>query len=229
MANVIYIQDNPDSPGAFKVKGVKVFPILDTEIQINYETEFASLGEMVPSINDMVNLAGNVLSLGGKAGTGMLNIKNMLSVPKWQWTKPPRVNVKLHFYTKNDPEKDVALNMQDLINLYIITKSKSGKAFDVPGISLSSIKMGRESSQNKQDLSTQGKFCAIKIPGMIFMPVCMVTQAVPTFSNERTESGYPLWGILDIEFTSLFPATSDTYDKFPVNSIESGNQGSKVQ
>ena len=215
MANVIYIQGNKNvgSPGYFAGQAQKVFPIVDSELQINYETEFGSFNDLVPSIGNILDVFSNISTAGsGAIGSGLLGLKNMMSVQRWQNTKPARVNVKLHFYTKTNPATDVALEMQDLINLFILTKNISGVGYDVPGISLKTMKVAMSGTEN---FDIEGKFCAIKIPGMIFLAACMVTQCLPTFSNERTESGYPLWGILDIEFSGLYPATPDTYDNFP--------------
>ena len=213
MANVIYILGNTKSAGKFNGEQQKVFPIVDSELTINYETEFGSFNDLVPSVENVIDVLSSVSTAGsGQIGSGLLGLKNMMSVQRWQNTKPARVNVKLHFYTKTNPAKDVAQEMQDLINLFILTKNSSGTGYDVPGISLTTMKAARS---GKDEFDIDGKFCSIKIPGMIFLAACMVTQAQPTYSSERTESGYPLWGILDIEFSGLYPASPDTYDNFP--------------
>jgi hypothetical protein len=137
----------------------------------------------------------------------------MFSVQRWQNTKPARVNVKLHFYTKTNPAVDVSLEMQDLINLFILTKNPMG-GYYVPGISLKTMNVAM-TSKTDYEVMSEGKFCAIKIPGLIFLAACMVTQCTPTYSNERTTSGHPLWGMLDIEFSGLYPASPDCYDNFP--------------
>lgn len=218
MSTVIYIKGNKQvgSPGYFAGEGTKVFPIVDNEIQINYETEFGSFNDLVPGIGNALDVLTSLSTAGeGKVGSGLLGLKNMMSVQRWQNTKPARVNVKLHFYTKTNPKKDVATEMQDLINLFILTKDINGNYY-VPGISLKTMKIATTAKDTDIfNIMQDGKFCSIKIPGMIFLAACMVTQAQPTFSNERTESGYPLWGILDIEFSGLYPASPDTYDRFP--------------
>ena len=216
MSNVIYIQGQSSGAGAMKNPN-KVMPIVDSELTINYETEFGSFNDLVPGIGNVLDLVRNVSTgMSGQIGSGLLNLSNMMAVSRWQNTKPARVNVKLHFYTKTNPKTDVVDEMQDLINLYILTPDGNG-GYYVPGISLKTMKMATDAGAKGKDmdLKQNGKFCAIKIPGMIFLAACMVTQAQSTYSNERTESGCPLWGILDIEFTGLYPATPDTYDKFP--------------
>jgi hypothetical protein len=203
-------------PGQFDGDPTKVFPLVDSEITINYETEWASFADLVPSVSDLVDKGTAFLSSTGKIGGGLLSLKNMFAVQKWQNTKPPKVNVKLHFYVKTNPAKDIGIEMKDLINLYILTRNKNSKeTFDVPGISLSTINQAQSKSLKDTEVMKAGKFCSIKIPGMIYLPVAMVTQAQPTYSTERTASGYPLWAILDIEFTGLFPATPDYYDNMP--------------
>jgi len=216
MSTVIYILSQSKGPGTFDGDKTKVFPLVDSEITINYETEFGSFADLVPSVSDIIDKGAAFFSSSGQIGGGMLGLKNMFSVQKWQNTKPPRVNVKLHFYVKTNPAKDIGLELHDLINLHILTRNKnSNEVFDVPGVSLSTINQAMGKKMSDTDAMTAGKFCSIKIPGMIYLPVAMVTQAQPTYSTERTASGYPLWAILDIEFTGLFPASPDFYDNFP--------------
>jgi len=216
MANVIYILGSPipTSPNYFAGLPIKTLPIVDSELQINYETEFGSFNDLVPSIGSALD-ALTALSTGtsGSASSGLLGLKNMFSVQRWQNTKPARVNVKLHFYTKTNPAVDVSLEMQDLINLFILTKNPMG-GYYVPGISLKTMNLAMKPKTDYEVMS-EGKFCAIKIPGMLFLAACMVTQCTPTYSNERTTSGHPLWGMLDIEFSGLYPASPDCYDNFP--------------
>lgn len=230
MSTVIYIAGQSDGPGKFEGEPIKIFPLVDSEIVINYETEWASFAELVPSISSAVDKTSSIFSAGGTTGGLLLGLKNAFAIQKWQNTKPPRVNVKLHFYVKNNPIKDIGQEMKDLINLHILTRSEtSNDVFDVPGISLSTINEAMDSNQKDKNVVLKGKFCSIKIPGMIFLPVAMVTQCQPTYSTERTASGYPLWAILDIEFTGLFPATPDFYDNMPgVSGIQTAEQNEQA-
>lgn len=215
MSTIIYIMGQSSGPGEFKGDNPKKFPLVDSEITINYETEFGSFAELVPSAGDLIDKGIALLSSPGSISSSVLSLKNMFSVQKWQNTKPPKVNVKLHFYVKTNPKKDIGLEMQELINLHILTRSQGDKErFDVPGISLSSLKQAQSGGSDKK-IALSGKFCSIKIPGILYLPVAMVTVAQPTYSTERTESGYPLWAVLDIEFMGLFPASPDFYDNLP--------------
>ena len=230
MANVIYILGSPipTSPNYFAGLPIKTLPIVDSELTINYESEFGSFNDLVPSIGSALDaLTALSTATSGSASSGLLGLKNMFSVQRWQNTKPARVNVKLHFYTKTNPAVDVSLEMQDLINLFILTKNPlDPKSYFVPGISLKTMKVAMKPTTDFEVMS-EGKFCAIKIPGLIFLAACMVTQCQPTYSNERTTSGHPLWGMLDIEFSGLYPASPDCYDNFP-NMINVGFDGERA-
>lgn len=229
MANVIYIQIVEGDVSTTKVttkatKDVMVFPLME-DLQMDVRSELGSFADMFPSLESVLTtVTSYVAGASGKAGEGLMNLNNMFSVPRWTGTKPIKFTLKLPFYTINDARDDVYDPMIKLMALTILTTNTKTKQFSVPGIFAGALKQTTKQS-NTTNADTKGwkqsaKLVSIKIPGIIYMPLALIESAQPTFSKHLTESGYPLWGILDTTFVGLYPATDDMFNAGFENQIK---------
>jgi hypothetical protein len=185
------------------------FPLIE-DPTIEITSTFGSFNETFPKIGEFLS-AGTLLSasVGGDVGAGLLHTRNLFDIPRWQKTEPVKFVAKLVFELKTDPYVDIFEPMTRLMNYTILTLEE-GK-YKVPGISLASIgafqNQGGESS-----LSENSKLLTIGIPGVIYLSVAILERAIPNYSKEITESGYPLWGQLDLNVMGVFPANSDMFE-----------------
>lgn len=204
--------DNKDSKKVLKYKAgetVGIFPLLD-DLTVDITSEHSTFAGMVPMLENAVNFMVTASSIGGGISEGTLDLQNMFHVPRWTKTNPIRISTKIPFFAEEDPEKDVYIKMMNIINLSIPSRNGKTGRYILPGVSLSSMYLSKRSAtNNKKDTFKSGKFISLKIPGIIYIPIAMVTKAIPTYSKEVTESGFPLWGTIDLEVIGLTPATSD--------------------
>jgi len=103
-------------------------------------------------------------------------------------------------------------------------RSRVSTTYALPGIQFSDVSKIRgkntaESMVNSKDYSslfssnTKSTVCSVLIPGVIFLPVALVTSAKPTFSKEVCRMSltdfrvFPLWAKVDIEIRSVTPSS----------------------
>jgi hypothetical protein len=185
-----------------------------------------SFNDLIPNeISNFINFAGNILSAGGTLDPGLVSIQNVLSAPKWTRTNPITLSIRLGFYTRSNAFADVYLPMEELVSLSIIKIDKipgQKSTYSVPGINLgnmdqASLTFMDKNEQEKRALNAfkSGNFSTqlidVFIPGIIFIQNALVETSRPTFSKQKTESGWPLWGELELNIKSLTPATSDNF------------------
>lgn len=191
------------------------FPLTE-DINLEVSSEFASMTENIPLLEQISDLMTTVSSLGGSASQGFLDFQNLSNIQRWKRTNPIRINTNLLFYTKTSAYEDVYKPMVDLMSITILTQDpKNPKKYRTPGLNLSSTKQAKKDAQKKQtsnissSFESGSKLIAFRIPGVIYLPLALITKAIPTVSKEETDSGYPLWATMNLEITGLYPATND--------------------
>lgn len=203
----------------------QIFPLM-SPITIEIISAFETLSGMVPMLDKISDVMVTLASVTGQASTGTLNFQNMLDVPRWTKTQPIKLVTELHFFAQENAVDDVVRKMHDLINFSIPSYDQNSNTFFLPGINLSNISQTKiQTKENEKLPIKKGKFVSVNIPGIIYLPVAIMMKAMPTFSNEVTESGSPLWGKLDIEIQGVSPATSLDLDR--VRGLLKTNQNNK--
>ncbi len=187
--------------------------ILVDDITVEYKSSFESFSDVLPQLSDLIN-AGTTLqaSTTGTVNANWLRLTNLFDLPRWKRTDPIRLTLKIVFFTKDNPFKDVWEPIKKLVALTILTKDLASSSWIVPGISLATASDFSKAKGKKSPYSPKSKLISFEIPGIIYIPVAMVESAVPTYSSEETESGYPLWGSLDLSILSIYPAILDYLD-----------------
>lgn len=189
-----------------RAEDILICPLTD-DPTIEYKSSFASFGEMMPSIDDLRQTGVSWLtSFSGGMSSGIANLSNLFDIQRWQKTEPVSINLKLVFYTKTDPVKDVWDPVKQLVSYTILSKETDG-SYTVPGISLATV--GEFKSKN---IARKSKLIGLHIPGVIYLDLAMILAAVPTYSKQTTASGYPLWAQVDFTAISIFPANTGMFD-----------------
>lgn len=203
MANRIFLQDYNREEDAID------FPLME-DPTIEISSKFGSFNETFPTVGEFLDTA-TIISTSTSGGVGalLLQTRNLFDIPRWQKTDPVKFVAKLIFELKTNPVIDIFYPISQLINYTILTLEE--KKYKVPGISLASMR-AFQNQKGKSPLSENSKLLAIGIPGIIYLPVAIIERATPTYSREITESGYPLWGQLDLYVMGVFPANSDMFD-----------------
>ncbi len=194
-------------------------PLLD-DPKIDSQSHFTSWNEMLPSIvSETLNNVSNIQSgITGTIGAGLLDLKNKFDLPKWSKTDPITLNVTLGFFTKTNSYRDVYLPAKQIIGLSILSKDPNDEnLYRVPGISLNTAKEYDLQAKNNTNSSPtvdslKAKLIAFEIPGVIYVPLAYVAQAVPTYSKHLTEQSLPYWCHLDCMLVSISPATTEMYN-----------------
>jgi len=229
MANRIYIQ----------IKGNKEIidvPLL-TDVTLEIGSQFSSLGELAPALGTFIDIAKLLDVSGGRMSKLHSDFYNAMDLPLWKRTEPMKFQTTLAFYTQDDPKKDVWDKMTYLMSLSILTKN-SDQSYSFPGLSIHSFsklltKQDTSVSSNasiqemiggiqtssvkdvadfeKQLYESNSKFISIAIPGVVYLDTAMILTCTPTFSKQKTTSGYPLWGNLEIQVSGLYPASTQIF------------------
>ena len=217
MANQVIIQLLNET-AAEEIGGdcIIIVPLAD-DITMSAKSQYSTLAELVPVIDTIKNKAMAFFgSVSNEVSAGAVELANKFDVPRWQKTDPFRITFKVTLYTKTDAYIDVAVPAKVLQGQSILTKEVKNKksVYITPGISLQTMKVfGKRSG--KGDISSvlkKSKLIALEIPGIIYLPLAMVESAVPTYSKELTESGYPLYASIDLQVISVLPASTEAYD-----------------
>ena len=214
MANVIMVnmQDG---------EGFLDFPLVE-DIQPQLENTYSSIGDLLGGLSNLVGLynTASVLTSGSMSGTGK-TLNNIIAFPKWENTAPVKVAVKLLFYLGAE-RMETGKELNDTMNLFIkkasISRGKNGKGYAVPGLSASDI-IKTSSNKDKEEKDTgvaSSKLVDIIIPRVLQLKNAYIASITPTYSRQKTTSGYPIWGILDIQFSGLVMAIfEDNFENVP--------------
>ncbi len=215
MPNKVFIQSlyRPSGQEETEADDVMVFP-LQEDIRIMANSDISSWSDMIPGLDRIMSLMTLQTATGG-ISEGLLDFANMADAPRWQKTNPLEIVLNLGFYLIDNPLENIYRPMKKLIGLSILTRDPNNeKRFIPPGLFLpaASKATASENESDKAEASSSAKLIAIKIPGVLFMNLAMIKQAVPTFSQHITRSGYPLWGSLELTIVGLYPAFEDNFN-----------------
>lgn len=190
-------------------------PILD-DITLSAKSNLSKISEVVPiadKVIDFVKKASGTVS--NEIGNGVIDLINKFDAQKWAGTEPFRVSIKVMLYTQRDPFMDVYKKATLLQGQSILSKSSDGLRYITPGASLQTLKAfgsQKGTTQEIEEVLRKSKLVAFEIPGVIYVPLAIVENAVPTFSKEKTESGYPLMASVDLQIVSVYPANTEYFD-----------------
>jgi len=208
-----------------------VFPLFE-DLKMEVGSTMSSFADMFHGISDMINLgSGYFAGATGTTTTGIQNLTNIFDVPRWQKTNPLKFNVTLPFFTIQDAVYDVYDPMVRIMNLTILSKvgGKGSQTWSVPGFSAATINQtfkgaGKDSKSIAEASSTAAKYSsksaklvAIKIPGIMTIPLAIIESAHPTWSKQvvsiNNGAGVsPLWGKLDCSIIGIYPALSSDFN-----------------
>jgi len=208
------------------VKGLDVaveIPMQD-DFQLNLESSFQSLEDMVPQLKEFTSIAGKVQSATGTANDFM----SIFGFQVWEKTNPIEISLELHFHTIRSGWLDVWAPIMSLCSQAILSSNvtadessgtfKASSTYSTPGVSLANSKVFTQAAKRQKELGAKGdvgakvsendnaKVVRVTIPGIILIETGLIKSAKPTFSKELTESGAPLWGKLDVTIQSVLPA-----------------------
>jgi hypothetical protein len=130
------------------------------DIQVQAQSQFSSIGDMVPGINQLANLVVSGSSVtGGTISRGMADVKNALDVPTWQRTEPVKVAMDMNFFLKTSGYLDVWYPTMVLQSMNILSRKGEGQdaLLITPGFNVGNI--GKEAkiqtaSNNYNSLET---------------------------------------------------------------------------
>jgi hypothetical protein len=222
MANRLYLQVS----GSNKIFD---FPVME---DITYETtsKFTSFMEFSSWMDMGTKVVNTIGAATGRIGTTLGGLRNVMDVPRWQGTDPVKVTMDLMFYTQTDPKKDVHDKMKYITSLNILTRE--GGEYIVPGVNaktsamlaaygsnmkatkslyLKSKEIGPKLSKS-ETYDYNSKIVSLEIPGVLYLTHAFIVACQPTVSRQKTESGYPLWGKLNVQFSGVFPANTQMFD-----------------
>lgn len=221
MSNKIYIEYKIANTTFDKTKKIEAKSVsfsnkktleipMTSDITIEAQSEWSKMGDLVPDFfKKVLNIMGTATSLGGSASEGFVNMMNKLDMPMWQSSPPVKVSVQLGFFTKTDSFADVYDPVTEIVGLSILSRDPTNKnRFITPGINLANM---NDFSTDSNTIKKKSKLMSFEIPGVIYLPLAMVESARPTFSNEITESSYPLWATVDLNIIGAGPATTDMF------------------
>ena len=215
MANTIYIQ----RVGGDSTDDIFQSPLLE-DIDLHTGSEFQSLAEMAPKVDDLINLANTFTTGVNNKLTGVgYDLRNIMDYAMWKRTPPIEITTTLSFFTKSDTFKDVVKPTYTICGLAVLSRDPSSRSgWLVPGVSLDLIKIINEASEEqKEQIGSQkvtkqnSKLVSVLIPGIIHLPVALVQQCNPQYSKHITEKGYPLWSKVTCTFMGLSPAKDEDF------------------
>jgi hypothetical protein len=224
MANRIFLQIVGTDP-------ILDIPLIE-DVTFEVTSNFSSWGELAGPLNTAAELGRRVTAGAGSIRSNVLKGLNLFDVPRWVGTDPIKFTTKLAFYTQEDPKADVFDKMAYMMSLSMLTKNKDG-TYTVPGVGARNISemlgqggtTGRslyadvktsggptKTIPDETDFSYKSKIITLEIPGVIYLDYAYITTCTPMISKQKTESGYPLWGNLDVTFSGLYPANSKIFE-----------------
>lgn len=225
MANKIYIEYkilNSTFDKAKKEESKQLSAFLSTkktleipmtsDITIEAVSNWQAIGDFIPDfLNKTISLMTNLSAAGGGVSEGLVGLQNKLQVPMWQSSPPVKISVQLGFFTKTSAYNDVFDPVTELVGLSILSRDPDNdKRFITPGISLANLNDFSAKGGEKK-ISKKSKLISFEIPGVVYLPLAMVESARPTFSQEVTESSYPLWATVDLNIIGASPASTDMF------------------
>jgi hypothetical protein len=205
--------------------------IREQEISPQVTTEFSPVADLIPGMSGIVSDLNAFL--GKVTGKAVGGAARYLDVKGWTKTSQLKLGFKLHFDTETNAKNDVWLPTLALWG-YTLPEEKKGNLLVVPGLNLidagsaASIKKEGESGMssseiNKLLIQAGSRLVTIQICSCWYLAGCLLTKAIPVFSTNITESGYPLWADVDCEIETL-PTADLTMIKEMKNNFQNDAQ-----
>ena len=218
MANRIYIGgDFEDDTDVLSIPSNSSipwdFPLLD-DVVLEAGSEWSSFTEDLGWVGEAVTTVVKINALYGNVSEFNIGVQNVMEASRWKKTNPFRFSVRIPLYTKTDPRTDVYDKYKALMGYTILKKNLNSASYKVPGINLANIAnyINSKETDKTKLLLDGGRFVSVDIPGVVYLERALIESIRPTISKEVTESGYPLWMLLEITFVSLFPANTEMLD-----------------
>lgn len=215
MSNKIFLAYQSKDPETGKLNNVeKAVPLID-DILLEINSQFSSFGELIPQLKSLLELGATVQSsLSGGVSSTILDLFNKLDVPTWKKTDPIRFQVSLAFYTQeNGAYEDVYKPITDLASYTMLMRK--GKSFITPGLNVKNISKASQNGKDKENTFKRAegtRLLTVYVPGVVYIANAFIRSARPTFSKYKTTKGFPLWGKVDLQIESLFPANDLVWD-----------------
>ena len=191
-----------------KLTGVEM--ILDNEVTLSLSSTF----------DELLNFNTNKMMIAGtslfQAITGKVLSTQFKEMGYRMWTKtdPIKFSVTSTFNMTYSGKKEVLEPMQVLMKLPLPSQKDDGKGIGLlpPGPSILTA-MNNDSGQFDRRYSFRS--------GIFYLESVVIEKAEPTFSAETDSEGFPIWGTIQLDISSLFTATTQDIDKFGKSSYNS--------
>ncbi len=204
---VIFQVDGGPIPGTENAR-----MILNEDMTLNFSSSFSGLGSST-SPKAFKLLAGVLRDKGANQTAGFLGGEfKQLGFQIWTGTEPLSSTLSLKFSMINDAKTEVVNPAVALTKLVLPTTGAGGSLIG-PGPSILSTFEGKESNEIGKSKNIHCYIGNFKISNVIF------TRAVPTFSKNTDQYGYPIWATIELSFTTIFSATVEMLDDIIGNSI----------
>lgn len=169
--------------------------LINSEVSLRIATSYGPLTGITPNPS-VTALLGSVQFFRDKGFTGAFKLQGF---QVWQETKPLEFSLPLELRMVTDGKADVVDPANALIEKTVPT-APQGSGLVPPGPSLVRALNLSDEDANSLGLSRGDSFLSLVIGNYTYLPRCMVTEAVPTYSKELDENGYPIWCKLDTTF-----------------------------
>ena len=172
--------------------------ILNEDLTLNFSSSYSKLSN-ASSPTVFKALGGVLSSLGSKKVAGMVGGEyKQMGFQTWTGTEPLSTSISVRFAMKHDAKSEVVEPMLALTKLCLPYETDGG-ALVGPGPSVLSAFEGSAQMGKQQNLH-----CYI---GNMRISNIVLTRAIPTFSRNTDQFGYPIWGTIEISFTTIFSAS----------------------
>jgi hypothetical protein len=172
--------------------------ILNEDLTLNFSSSYSSLSES-SSPKAFKMIAGVLSSTGSSGAAGLIGGEwKQLGFQTWTGTEPLSTTLSIRFSMLNDAKTEVIDPMIALTKMVLPTETGAKGSLVGPGPSVLSAFEDSRLGKHKSIHCYIGNF---KISNII------LTRAVPTFSKHTDQFGYPIWGTMELSFTTIFSAT----------------------
>jgi len=206
---VIMVGENNVMEGDNIASGVNL--VLEQDFSLNLSSSFKPLYSS--GGNDLATFIGSITrDSGGPAFSGQFK---QFGAQIWQNTEPINFTMDFTFYRgmteAYDAKTEVYEPMKALMKLPLPSE---GGTVEVGGANVTNLIAPGPSFLDVLGLSGQNsKVISISIGRVIAIPQIVVKRAQPTYSKDVDAGGYPIWGKINLEISSLFTATTSMIDR----------------
>ena len=221
--------------------GSRILPnatfVYDDDFALNITSKYGELVNVKPS-NLLSILSGSSL-LGGQIPSGQFALQGMQI---WQGSEPIEFNLGLHLYMQYDATQDVYIPSIEISKLAVPTRTDSngheGWGLIPPGPNLSDILTLAGVPKDAQDdtkyiglkLAEGNGLFDVEVGGFFYFQNCIITKAVPNYSEARDENLAPISCEISLDFRTSEIATKQLLDTIQVSARTSSlSSASKPQ